>query len=751
MPSLPGRVFLLFCLPVLSLMSGAVQWLGTTQAMAQQPGGLDPAKLPGVLVDEGAARLTGEWAPSQGVRPFVGERYLYASGQASATFVLSAPATGVYQVLASYTPHANRSPQVLVTVRSASGEKQVIVDQRSAPVGYACFHALGESFLEAGEVVVTIARGENGAGAMVIDAVQLLTPSEFEAIRASNSPLPQLAAAAGDAPPEAPLTALPFVRSPPSRPLSRLTSGRLDRLLTDARAMSGEPSSFAAGEESFATGRETASASDEAFLRRVTLDLIGRQPTPDELAQLASDPLPNKRSAAIDRLLASPACGVNWANYYSDVIAYRTPEPELTFLNFGPLKQWLSSQFNQGKGWDETVYRILTASGKVGENPWATFIGFHQADRSRLTAETTRVFLGVQTQCAECHDHPFQDMPQETFHSLAAFFVRTEAKLPWNDSSGIEVKSKDKGEHQMPGAEDEMRPAAFTHSTVELGADDLVRRAELARWITSPENPWFAKAVVNRVWARLMGRGFTQAVDEIGAEAAVETPQVFDALAEHFIASGYDLHDLLRLIAGAQAYQQQTAVGDSPALAAGPPQGAAGQPREDVAPPRGDVAPLRGDVAPLRGDEVFDSLATAIELANFTPPAIAPTDQIRFPPPPKSTRDLVNEAFGYDPSLPREMLTRSMPQAMFLMNNEQLQRHVSADPASGSLLSKWLAEVSDDRALAIRLYRRVLGRSPTEEETNIALAHVASVGERKAAFEDLLWCLLNSAEFTSRQ
>jgi hypothetical protein len=515
-----------------------------------------------------------------------------------------------------------------------------------------------------------------------------------------------------------------FARKAPARPHERLTSEQLDALM-----------------EQYVGGIQTAAiVDDEAFLRRVTLDLLGRQPTMEERAAFlddaegaagsaAQETVLARRARLVDKLLASPEFGTNWANYWSDVISYRTPGPELTFLNYSLFKQWLAEQFNQNKGWDETTYQIITAIGKVADNPAATFIGFHQGDKSRLASETTRIFLSTQIQCAECHDHKFVEMPQETFHHVAAFFVRVSAKLPWNDSSQIVVSSKPSGEHKMEGRKDEMQPIAFSDRKVDLGISDVQRRAELADWIVGPENPWFAKAFVNRVWARMMGRGFCEPVDEIGELGDRVLPEVHAALADHFVASQFDVKDVFRVVALSHSYQ-----------------------REIRDPPKGLAKPFASIPAGrLRGDEVFDSLAAAIELPNYTPPPLPATAEVRFPPPPKSTRDLVNEAFGFDPSADQANVARTMQQAMLLMNNKQIQAQINADPASGTLLARLLAAEKDDAAAIVKLYEQVLARKPTTQEIALAQEHLKTVGSRGTGFEDLLWGMLNSAEFLSRR
>lgn len=504
-------------------------------------------------------------------------------------------------------------------------------------------------------------------------------------------------------------------------PVPALTSERLDQVLLETARL--EPADL------------DDVIDDEQFLRRVSLDLIGRQPTPDELATYLDDSSPDKRSAAVERLLSSVEFGANWANYWSDVIGYRVPPPELTFLDYTLFEQWLAQRINQNAPWDETVRLILTATGKVKDHPEATFVGFHEADTTRLAAETARVFLSLQIGCAQCHDHPFDEWRREQFHELAAYFVRASAKMPWNDSGEIEVKDKGKGEYEMPNVADPskkgtmMVPAFLTGSKSEKGKSDLDRRKELAAVIASRDNPWFAKAYVNRVWARLMGRGFYEPVDDIGAGNEPKLREVHKPLTDQFIASGFDAKSLFRTIVNSRTYQQrlpgQSSAADKPFAS--------------------------GRTTKLRGDEVYQSLVTAIDLPNVTPPKMAPTKEIRFPPPPKSTRDVVSEVFGFDPSLRPEDVSRTLNQAMLLMNNSQLQAQIDSRPESGTTLSRLLAAEPDNAKVVSRLFQLVLARQPSESEARIALEHVSSVQERGAAFEDLLWSLINSAEFTTKR
>ncbi|MCI0358064.1 MAG: DUF1553 domain-containing protein [Planctomycetaceae bacterium] len=707
-----------------------------TGRLVAQDAGIDPSRLPGIVVDDSQAVTEGTWTKSRHTRPFVGDSYIYSQGGAGQTvkFPVEVNEAGTYQVLVSYSPGTNRTTKAAIIVPTEDGDKTVVLDQQPRPAGPYSFQPLGEFPLSSGKFEITVSGAGSEKGVVIADSVLLLSPEGFAQFKADfEKNTPKLAAnlkvdpnkpankpakpvaKPEDKKPEPPQETPPaFVRKAPAKPVAKLTADELDALM----------------EKHVGGIADVSLVADEDYIRRVTLDIIGRQPTLSECDAFAADDAMDKRARLVERLLASPEFGTNWGNYYSDVISYRTPEPELTFLNYTPFKKWLADEFRANRGWDEISYQVITAVGKVGDNPAATYVGFHQGDRSRLASETTRVFLSTQIQCAECHDHKFVEMPQETFHHVAAFFVRVQAKLPWNDSSQIVVSSKPAGEHKMDGRKEEMKPIAFSEREVDLGRSDVSRRVELADWIVGPDNPWFAKAFVNRVWARTMGRGFCEPVDEIGELGDRVLPEVHTALAEHFVASQFDVKDLFRVVATSRAYQRQLR-----------------DPQDDTErKPFAVVAAGR-----LRGDEVFDSLAAGIALPNVTPPPTPATDAIRFPPPPKSTRDLVNEAFGFDPSSDQSNVNRTMQQAMLLMNNKQIQAQIDASPSSGTMLAKIVAAESDDTAAVTKLYQQVLARKPTPKELDIAREHMKSVGDRKTGYEDLLWSMVNSAEFLSRR
>ncbi|MBL6707050.1 MAG: DUF1553 domain-containing protein, partial [Planctomycetaceae bacterium] len=328
-----------------------------------------------------------------------------------------------------------------------------------------------------------------------------------------------------------------------------------------------------------------------------------------------------------------------------------------------------------------------------------------------------------------------------TFHGMAAFFARVKVDVAQNTSDLISIASQEKGEHKMPGSKEEMKPTMYEGESLELGLSDLARREKLAYWLVSGDNPFFARAFVNHVQARLMGRGFFDPVDDLGEGAEPLLAEAHDALAGHFVASDFDARSVFRVIANSRAYQAVDRASPKP-------------PSTDDKEPAKDKTQLASFTGArpkkLRGDEVFDSLATAIELPNLKGKMEKKSEAVRFPIPPKSTRDLVNEAFAYDPVFRDSLVNRTMDQAMFLINNDQILNQV--DASGDTVLARLLKDEPEDNKVVVDvLYARVLAREPSDRERTIVLKHVESLNDRGRAFEDILWSLLNSAEFTTRR
>lgn len=694
--------------------------------------GIDPTKLAGLTIDDSQAELVGEWLSSTSIGPFLGESYIHdlaqGKGKKSAKFTFRVEKPGEYHLLIAYSAGGNRASKVPVTVTSGDQTGTAFLNQKERTELATGFTPVGTFVLAADSETTVLIETTGTTAHVIVDGIRILTDAQLKTARTAEKTIPagvrtvkpaatkKVADKKKTPPPVAPV----FERQPTTKKFAQLTSAEFDRLL------------------GVTNSTRLKLVDDVRFFRRVSLDLVGRQPTLEEYRAFVKDRSLDRRQQTVERLLASEDFGRNWGNYWSDLIAMRTPEPQLTFLNYEPFRGWLADQFNKGAGWDETAFRMVTAVGKVGDAAEGTFVGFHQGEGNRIAGELSRVFLGVRIACAECHDHPFVDMPQETFHGMAAFFARVKVKVEQNDSNRISISSAEKGEHKMPGSKEMMKPTLYQDAEFELGLQDLERREKLAYWLVNGDNPFFARAFVNHVQARLMGRGFFDPVDDLGELAEPLLEEAHNALAGHFIASNFDARSVFRTIVNSKAYQavdrgSMELVDESSA-------------------DKGDGTQLAvftgAKPKKLRGDEVFDSLVTAVSLPNVKEKIAKKTEAVRFPIPPKSTRDLVNEAFGYDPAFRDSLINRTMDQAMFLINNDQILKQIDAD--GDTVLARLLKDEPDNKVVVDVLYARVLAREPSDRERTIVLKHVESLDNRERAFEDVLWSLLNSAEFTTR-
>ncbi len=274
-----------------------------------------------------------------------------------------------------------------------------------------------------------------------------------------------------------------------------------------------------------------------------------------------------------------------------------------------------------------------------------------------------------------------------------------------------------------------MQPKFFlTSATLPLGTPDAERRGTVAEWMTS--NPWFATAFVNRLWGELVGEGFYQPIDDIGPDRKPSAPKAVEALSRGFAASGYDIKWLFRVVCASDAYQRES------------------RPRREA-----DGTPFVATVAqPLRSDQLFNAILTAVD-------ADEPAESLNRrgrPPEGKpyglnpSVRQGFEVAFGYDPSDPRETVVSSIPQALAMMNGVRLNLAVRA-MGHETMLGRLLDQNKDDGALVEELYLRTLSREPTDAELNSALVYCKDTKNRSVVFEDLLWALLNSSEFSHRR
>ena len=509
---------------------------------------------------------------------------------------------------------------------------------------------------------------------------------------------------------------------------------------------------------------------DVEFVRRITLDLTGKLPTPQQVRAFVLTSEKGKRAKLIEYLLKSDDFARNWARYWRDVIRFRATTQNGNRVRYDELEDWLAEQLGKNAPWDEIARSLITATGRDDENGAVNLALSHQAQAVELAGEVSRIFLGVQIQCAQCHDHPSDSWKRQQFHEFAAYFAGLRPRPVGPQVPGqrrvIEIAAQPRPpRYTMPDKKDPQKqifvaPKFFLDpkgETLPPGLSTQERLAMAASYVTGQDNPWFARALVNRVWYVLMGEGFYSPVDDIGPERTAKASEVLEALASEFQKGGYDLRWLFRTILNTRAYQREvrstyTAAGRTPFAA---------------------VCPSR-----LRSDQIFDSLAQALNLPldpsgnNLAPPNVqAKAKGAGGKAAPKigalakdlkgaagktkgrggagGLRGTFNNLFGVDPSTPYDDILGTIPQALFLMNSPTLNNAMRANPRT--VLGQTLAANPNNRMALGALYIRVLSREPTAKEVQTCGRYIEMVGNRNEAFEDIFWCLINSTEFITRR
>ena len=516
----------------------------------------------------------------------------------------------------------------------------------------------------------------------------------------------------------------------------------------------------------------SARVDDAGFLRRAWLDLAGVVPPPEVVARFSADRSADKRRAAVADLVKSPRWAEHWANVWERLLL--GPMVKIPIVDRQAFHEWIRSAVATNEPYDHMVYDLVTATGQNQSdddgpiNGAVNWLLRFRGVPEDLAGTTSRVFLGVQIQCAQCHDHKTEAWKQADFRRFTACFMRTRAAPVDRDANKNELLVRDTPRpafmRQGKRALDKNPYAAAAPGALDgtdFSASPNPRQA-LAQWMVAPQNPWFAKAFVNRVWASLLGRGFVEPVDDLRASSVALLPEIFDRLAADFVEHGYDVRRLVALICDTEAYQ----------LSAGQPARGEGQ------------LWSRFPLKPLGPDELLD----AIVAATGTEPLLERIagDDI------EGLRGALRRqmAFVFDvDEQPDEAVTQStIPQALMLLNGRLVNGGAAAIP--GDALASILAHEPTDARVIAALYERTLSRSPSPDELEHWLAFVraprqavawqappppppvrgnnaaktAFAGERRLArtermvprretprqqaFEDVLWALLNSSEFT---
>ncbi len=489
--------------------------------------------------------------------------------------------------------------------------------------------------------------------------------------------------------------------------------------------------------------------SDEVFLRRAYLDLLGILPTAEEakaFVNAAKGDARKKRAALIDELLERPEFADFWALKWADLL--RVEEKTLDAKGMQDFHRWLRASIASGKPMDQFTRELIASRGSTYASPEANFYRANRTPVIRAEA-AAQVFLGTRLQCAQCHNHPFDRWTQDDYYDWAALFARVDYKILENNRRDRNDKHEFIGEQLVYLSRKGSVTNPRTEKTAEprfLGApkQDFEKQDELealAAWMTRPDNPLFARSQVNRIWFHLMGRGIVDPIDDFRATNPASHPALLDALTAEFVKSGFSLRHVIRLVMNSRAYQTASEPNDTN---------------------RGDELNYsRALVRRLTAEQMFDTLhqvtGVPAEFRNFpagTRAAELPGARLEGRRGRRSqlSPDLFMNIFGKPPRLTVCECERSgettMGQAFQMISGPSVNELLTQ---SDNRLGPLLEAKPVNRDLIEELYWTVLTRPPSATELAKTVAHIEQAKDRRAGAEDVLWGLVNAKEFVLRR
>lgn len=476
---------------------------------------------------------------------------------------------------------------------------------------------------------------------------------------------------------------------------------------------------------------------DSTFLRRVTLDIAGRLPTEEEAKTFFANKSPDKRDQVIDELLRSPDYADFFANKWTAMLKNRRDDASDMVANFA-FHAWVRDSLLSNKPYDQFVRELLAATGQVIGNPPVAWYKRVKEPKDQIE-DVAQLFLGVRMQCAQCHHHPFEKWSQDDYYSLSAFFSQVGRK-----PSGVRGEDLIFHKRGMAAAKNiktglALKPAALGDTVPEIAADEDPR-LRLAEWMKSPKNPFFARVLVNRYWKHFFQRGLVEPEDDIRDSNPPSNPELMAALEKHFIASGFDLKELVKTITRSHAYQLSST------------------PNKDNLGDRQNYSRYypRRLPAEVMLDSIDQLAGTQTDFANLP----AGTRAVALPDNSYNRSSPFLRVFGRPENESvcecERMQSSSLAQSLHMINASDIRGKL----ANGNGRAEKLARDKRPNDEKIRdMYLVAFARAPRPEELKAALDYLAEprlnsagqpVDTTKATrenFQDLLWALINSKEF----
>lgn len=482
-------------------------------------------------------------------------------------------------------------------------------------------------------------------------------------------------------------------------------------------------------------------ADDETFLRRATIDTIGRLPTAEERAAYLADPEAERRDLLIDRLIGSEDYVDYWAYRLSDILVISGAR--LRPVGVKTYYQWVHDSVRENKPWDQFVREIMTAVGESNESGPTNFYALNQSPEE-MTENACQAFLGLSIGCAKCHNHPLEKWTNDQYYAMANLFARVRAK-GWGGegSSGDGLRTlyvATHGDLIQPSKGKPQPPAPLDGEPLSFD-DPRDRREKLAQWMTAPDNPYFARAIANRIWGNFFGRGLVEPADDMRLSNPATNEPLLAAAAQYLVDADFDLQQLVRAILRSETYQRS-----SVPLAT----------NRDEDKYHSRYYPRR-----LMAEVFLDSIDQVLGTSTAF-------DQLALPGAEKKETDFYEKGTRaielYDAAVdsyflstfgrnPREIVCEcertsepSMVQVLHLANGDTLNTKLSSED---NRIGQWVNEGLDDAEIVKRLFSAALSRPPTTEELGRMLVVIAEYGEqRRTGLEDAAWAVLTSPEFT---
>jgi hypothetical protein len=460
--------------------------------------------------------------------------------------------------------------------------------------------------------------------------------------------------------------------------------------------------------------------SDEVFLRRAYLDICGLLPTREEYERFMSSTDPNKREKLVDELLGRKEFVEIWVMKWAELLQIRTSQ-QVSYKAMLLYYNWLQDKIARNVPMDEMVQELLACKGGTFRNP-ATNYYQQERDILKIAENVAQVFMGMRIQCAQCHNHPFDRWTMDDYYGFAAFFSQIGRK-GGDDPRETIVFNSGGGEVRHLVGNRVMKPKFLGGETPDVTGKD--RREVLAKWLASPENPYFATNLANIVWAHFFGRGIVEPVDDVRVSNPPSNPELLAELGKRFTDYKYDFKKLVRDICTSRTYQLSTETNETNA--------------EDL------TNFSHAYVRRIRAEVLLDCITQVTETKNKFRGLPLGARAVQIADGAASTYFLTT--FG---RATRETVCScevkmepTLSQSLHLLNGDTVNRKVQ----EGNVVGRMLAEKKMPSEIIEELYVRTLTRKPTNEELVKLSALVAEQPDQKQALEDVFWALLNSREF----